>query len=145
MMSEPPHKYIKEGLDGAPRHGPRLEPVPPTAASGFLRTEQGKFAAVAVAGDGKPFLQPLHGLWVQWRAPLLPAFSPDLQNLVPAGLLVIHHAQPRQFSDTATRVREHREKRTIPDADRRRGVGRVDQPAAIFRRQPDRFSVTRHR
>ncbi len=56
---DPPHIYIKEGLDGATRQRPRLESVPPFSPSGHLRTEQGEFFGVA-ANDSKPLFQSLY-------------------------------------------------------------------------------------
>src|SRR5207247_181353 len=90
---DPPHVYKKEGLNGAACQRPQLESVPPLAASRFLRTKQSKLTGIA-SDDAQPFLQSLHRFRVQRRPPFLPAFSPDLQNLVSARLLVIHHAKP---------------------------------------------------
>src|SRR5438132_14097179 len=63
---DPPHIYIKEGLDGAAGQRPQLESVPPLTASRFLRAKQRKFALVA-ADDGKPLLQPLDRFRVERR------------------------------------------------------------------------------
>ena len=142
IEAEPPDIYIKEGLDGPPRHGPRLETVSSLPPSRECRTEQSEFSAIARIAYFKPRFQSLECLWMKRYAPLLSSLAPDFEDLVPAGLLVIHDAKPAEFTNPASCVREDSEERSVPYAHGCCRIGRIEQSPAIVRRKGDGLSVT---
>jgi hypothetical protein len=137
--------YIKEGLDGSSRHRPGHEAVSPLAASGACWEEKGQVAAVATAAAIQPDLQSLECLGVQRHSPLLSSLAPDFEHFVPARFLVVHHAKPAKLSHAATGVSEDGKERPISNTHGGRRIRSIEQAAAIFWGERDRFAISRHR